>query len=104
MEKLKDLRKENKKTLQDMAKYLGISHPAYFKYETGENKPTIETLIKLADYYGVSLDYLVGRKFQNDVGYLNEQQRAIIDIMKQLNEYNQVKLLAEAQGMLIAQN
>lgn len=104
MEKLRELRKENKKTQEEMAKELNTTQQTYARYELGTSEPTIETLIKLADYYGVSIDYLVGHNINSDIGYLNEHQRAIVDIMKQLNEYNQIKLLAEAQGMLIAQN
>lgn len=104
MEKLRELRKENNKTQEEVAKQINTTRISYTRYELGTSEPTIETLIKLADIYGVSLDYLVGRKFKNDIGYLNENEKAILKIMKQLNEYNQVKLVAEAQGMLIAQN
>ena len=104
MENLKELRKANNKTQEEIARLLNVTQVTYSRYELEQSEPTIETLIKLADIYGVSLDYLVGRKFQNDVGYLNENEKAILKIMKQLNEYNQDKLVAEAQGMLIAQN
>ncbi len=102
--RLKELRKENKKTLQDMANILEISQPAYFKYESGENKPTIDNLIKLANYFNVSLDYLVGREFANEVGYLTQTQKMLLQIINELTEYNQAKLLGMAQGLLVGQN
>lgn len=38
-----------------------ISRIAYYRYESGERYPTFEALIALADYFNVSIDYLVGR-------------------------------------------
>ncbi len=44
-----------------MAEHLGITTRAYQMYENGTNGPGVDNLIKLADYFDVSLDYLVGR-------------------------------------------
>jgi len=44
-----------------MAKHLGVSERAFQHYEAGTREPNISQLIALADYFGVSLDYLVGR-------------------------------------------
>lgn len=60
--RLKELRKQNKKTQSDIAKILNMSTIGYNNYETGARKPSIETLCKLADYYGVTLDYLLERE------------------------------------------
>jgi transcriptional regulator with XRE-family HTH domain len=60
-QRLLKLRKEKKKTQDDVANFLGISRPAYGNYENGKREPDLETLNKLADYFGVSMDYLVGR-------------------------------------------
>ena len=46
---------------KDIAEYLGIQQTVYSRYERGFQTIPLEYLIKLADYYGVSLDYLVGR-------------------------------------------
>ncbi len=45
----------------DIAKVLNVSQNTYSQYETGVISLTAETLIKLADYYGVSIDYLLDR-------------------------------------------
>ena len=58
---LKQLRTENNLTQSQIAKEINISQRAYAFYEKGERDPSIETLIKLADYYKVPLDILVGR-------------------------------------------
>jgi len=55
------LRKRNKKTQEDMAKFLGITRPAYTAYESGRRQPDYETLQKLANFFNVSVDYLLGQ-------------------------------------------
>ena len=61
MQKLKNMRKQSGKTQEDMSKYLDVARNTYSRYETGEREPDFETLIKLADYFDVSIDYLLGR-------------------------------------------
>lgn len=61
MEQLKILRKAKGVLQKDVAAYLGINRTTYVKYETGVSEPDNETLKKIADYYGVSIDHLLGR-------------------------------------------
>lgn len=102
--KLKELRKEAKKTQIEVANYLHISQSNYGKYELEEIEPNIQTLIKLADYYNVTIDYLVGRNYTNDVGYLTDNQRILLNDFNKLKEINQFKILAEIKGMLLVQD
>lgn len=104
MNKLKQLRKENKKTQDELAKYLHISQSNYGKYELQEIEPNIDTLTKLADYYNVSLDYLIGRDYKNEFAYLTDNEKIILNSFRQMNKDNQIKFIAHAQGILIAQN
>ncbi len=60
-ERLTELQSSNNQLKKDIAQNIGISKMAYYRYETGERKPTSDILIALADYFGVSIDYLVGR-------------------------------------------
>ena len=60
--KLKELRSALNRTQKDLAEYLGISIAAYSLYERGDREPNITILKKLADYYGVSVDYLMDRE------------------------------------------
>lgn len=50
------------KTILQMSVESGISYVTFYKYVTGRMTPGIENLGKLADYFGVSTDYLLGRK------------------------------------------
>lgn len=59
--RLYQLRNKNLKTQLEVAYAIDVARTTYAGYETGQNEPDIKTLIKLADLYGVSLDYLVGR-------------------------------------------
>ena len=60
---LKSLRKSNGfTTMQEFCEASGISFSTYQNYETGKRIPTAEILIKLADFYGVTTDYLLGRE------------------------------------------
>lgn len=60
-ERLKQLRKERKVSQKELADYLGISVRGYQFYESEDNEPNIRMLIALADFYGVTIDFLVGR-------------------------------------------
>lgn len=58
---LKELRNSLGKTQQSVADELGISRVNYTRYETNASCPDFDTLVLLADYYDVSLDFLFGR-------------------------------------------
>jgi len=60
-ERLKKLRRERKVPQKELAEYLGISIRGYQFYESEDNEPNVKTLIALADFYQVTIDYLVGR-------------------------------------------
>lgn len=60
-ENIRNLREDHDKKQQEIADYLHIKQTTYSKYELGKINIPIETLMKLADYYNVSIDYLLGR-------------------------------------------
>lgn len=66
--RLKELRENRRMYQKEIAEYLGLSFRGYQDYETNQSEPKIATLIAIADYYQVSIDYLVGR---TDVPDLN---------------------------------
>lgn len=59
--RLEDLRVDHDKTQQQIADILGTSQTMYARYERGANELPLRHLLVLADYYGVSVDYLLGR-------------------------------------------
>ena len=59
--RLRDLREDNDLTQKQVSQYLLCDQSLYSKYERGEREIPLKLIIKLADYYKVSIDYLVGR-------------------------------------------
>lgn len=55
------LREERKLSQAEVAKALGMSRSGFSMYELGEREPDMETIRKIADFFGVSADYLIGR-------------------------------------------
>lgn len=58
--RIRDLREDHDLSQTQVAKMLGMSQTGYSKYETGSNDIPTEILIKLARFYGTSVDYLLG--------------------------------------------
>lgn len=91
MNRIKYLRKEEKLTQEQLGKYIGFSANAIGQYETGIREPNFETLIKLADYFNVSIDYLLGRTTQRNLEFVNNEKlepykKEFIDYVKTMNE------------------
>ncbi len=101
---LKKIRNQNKITQKELAEKSGVPYANYNKYETTTTIPDIETLIKLANFYNISLDYLVGRKFGNDIGFLTDDQFQNLKIILSLSEKNQYKVFGYALSLLQNQN
>ncbi len=59
--RIRDLREDNDKKQRELAEYLHIDQSTYSDYETGRINVPIEALIKLADLYDTSVDYIVER-------------------------------------------
>ena len=61
MNRIKDLREDRDMRQIDLANATGIDQRTISNYETGRSKPDSDALISLADFFNVSIDYLVGR-------------------------------------------
>ena len=66
-DRLRQCRKEAGLTQWQVAVYCDITEKAYQNYELMTREPKLEILVKIADWYGVSLDYLTGRTDQKSV-------------------------------------
>jgi transcriptional regulator with XRE-family HTH domain len=62
--RLRDLREDKDLSQKELAQILGMSQTGYSKYETGENDIPTQILMKLADFYHTSVDYILGRTNQ----------------------------------------
>ena len=59
--RIKDLREDHNLYQKDLAQYLQCTQVCYSNYETGKRDIPTEVLLRLADFYGTSVDYLLGR-------------------------------------------
>lgn len=60
-ERLRRLREKEHKSRIVLSQLCGLPDSAIRRYECGETKPTVESLVAIADYFHVSVDYLIGR-------------------------------------------
>ena len=76
--KLVFLREEHHKkpSQREIAKAIGIGSGTYAMYETGERVPSLESIIALADYHNVTVDFILGRTFANS---FNPDMRGVCD-------------------------
>lgn len=85
--RIKSLRKEKGKTQDDMAKLLNIRRTTYGEYERGRIMPPMDKIKFLSDYYGVSVDYLIGNT--NDPTERAVNKMDVSESVKQILEYLQ---------------
>lgn len=102
--KLKEIMEQKSIKQNELAKKLGISTTSLNNYCNKKTEPNIETLKKFADYFNVSLDYLCGRTWNNQIGYIPEDKKEIVKIILQLNDINTIKALSYCSGLLAGQN
>ena len=85
---LKLLRKNRGLTLDELAKETGISNPMLSNYELGKVNPPVKILTKLADYFGCSIDYLLGHQSSNIVHLdsFTTKEKVAIDLIRELDD------------------
>ena len=100
MLKLKELRLLNNLTQTQLAEYLSCNQAVISKYERGEIEPSISCICKLADFFGCSADYLIGREDNfvtiptTQTNYLAKSEEELISAYRKLNTEVQQKALA----------
>ncbi len=83
--RIRDLREDMDLRQSDLAEKTGIDQRTISNYETGKTMPDAYALIKLADFFDVSIDYLVGRA-RYDFSTGEKKMKIIDNIQKQLEE------------------
>ena len=81
MTRLKELRLKKGVLQSEVAAYIGVNNSTYAYYERGTHNPTPETLCKLADFFGVTVDELLGRTPQlfDDARVQKSDEQALFD-------------------------
>lgn len=103
--RLLELRKQNKLTQQEIANKLNLNNVTYYGYEKGKYEPDIKTLCKIADFYGVTLDFLCEHKtpYKQDLGYLDDKTLAILKLTQQLTDKNKDQAFYYISGLVAGQ-
>ena len=114
MEKLRELRKIRKITMKELGAQFGVSESSMSMYETGKHEPDLKLLSKLADFFDVSTDYLLGREdyygnvYNTKINQQNEKKPVpqkqdepkILMLYNLLDDSRKSLLLGYAQGLV----
>ena len=97
--RLKELRLKKGVLQSDVAAYIGVNSSTYAYYERGTHKPTPEMLCKLADFFGVTVDELLGRASPlfDDA---RVERPEILDFYDQLTYEEQQQVIGYIKGIL----
>ena len=91
-ERLTHLRKNKGLTLRELSDELGeIKEATISRYEHGRREPKLDTLLKIADYFDCSVDYLLGRKNYRNIEEVIEKPEKINEIEMMYNIYSKLK-------------
>lgn len=102
MIRLKELREERRFSQDGLALKLNVSQSTISAYEVGDRTPDLETLIAIAQFFGVSLDYLAGQsdlKQQIRQSDLNSSELEHLRIYRQLSDMDREKVSAYIEGL-----
>lgn len=92
MTKLKELRKEHNLSMKELGKILGLSESTISLYEAGKREPDIKTLIKIADYFNVSVDVLLSRDETNKDEILDNHSLSMFNFEKMCDDLDEHSL------------
>ena len=97
------MQKDSEFTIEENAKRLKMPKSTYNNYLIGTRQPDIETLIKLADYFGVSMDYMCDRHWDNkayiEVWKLSDEQKANLYLIEKLTPQNNLRANGYLMGL-----
>lgn len=96
--KIRELRKEKNMTLSELANVIGVSAVTISRYENGEREPSLRTLKKLADYFDVPVDYLVGIIDDSEFKELREQKKYLENNKEWIEQNFDILTILLAQG------
>ena len=93
MQRLEELRKEKDLLQKDVASAVNHSITCISDWERGKREPSIDDLIRLADFFGVSIDYLVEREEEDGVvivsgNELSKDESVLVDKLRRLDPLN----------------
>lgn len=108
MNRLRELRREKGLTMKQFGSFFGLAESTISQYETGKRQPDNDALVKFANYFGVTIDYLLGNgQTEQKKGPATERDRLLEDniklfrnlpMEKKKQALDYLRYLAEHQG------
>lgn len=90
--KLKELRLLRNLTQQAVADYIGVSAIVYSRYERGTREPPIDTLIKLSEFFDVSVDHMIGNAERTGM-ILTEYEVNLVKVSREADDRSKIDAL-----------
>lgn len=106
LKKIETLMEENNLTANKLAIACKLQNNTFTYWKNGKTKPTLDALIRIADYFNVSIDYLVGREtptqtIQNiTTTDTSEDIKQFTQLWKQMDEFQKASVMGYAQGLI----
>jgi len=106
MSRIRELREQHGLQQKNLAIDLGVSQPTVSDWENGRKVPSAKSTAKLADYFGVSVDYLLGRdvpddkKITPDEPELTEGEKEWIELFRQLSDDQRQMIRGMMRGIV----
>jgi transcriptional regulator with XRE-family HTH domain len=101
---LRVARKSKGMTLKELANYLHLGESTISMYENGLREPDNETMKTIADFFEVSIDFLLGREFEEKVearaSPLNDEEQTLIDNYNKLDTHKKMRVQGYIESML----
>lgn len=99
-ERLKELRKSRNISQQKLGAYLNYGYTAIANYESGRNEPSFDTLMKIAVFFDVTVDYLIGLSDEPMImNSLSISEVQLLEIYRNLNDENK-EVIMEMAGII----
>jgi len=90
-ERLRALRLQRKISQEEVARHIGITRSAYSHYEINNRQPVYETMIKLAAYFNVSLDYIIGGTSPPPGHPVSSDDRELLSLLQDMSQEQREK-------------
>lgn len=85
---------------KELTKYLGLNSVAFSEWKSGKSKSYRKYLIEIADFFNISIDYLVyGKEKNSSTDNLSENEREMLDVFSKFNEREQIKLIGKLEEL-----
>ena len=104
MKRIKELRKEKGLTQEKFAKVIGVSRSAISMYEIDASEPDFNILNRIADFFNVSIDYILGREKRINESKnstpLTEREQELLNIFRKCDKGEQSRILGYSESLL----